>query len=202
MTTSLILGPGPTFAVLTMSGILQIIVSLGIPHELFYILSIKTCHRSVKYINKVISSHRLVNNWHRSRSGVNFGCCGMDGVKHLANYGQLGVFHKKYCMQYQLKTCHRSEKKYKKEVISSHFLVNICAGNRSGLIRDRNQIEIRDFLCLFFRFCTRLFIKWFCFVFYIFFYYILFYIFMNLKPIYANVLQNIILVKELKCTVT
>ena len=40
-TTSLILGSGPTFAVLTMSSILQIIVSLGIPHEIFYTLSIK-----------------------------------------------------------------------------------------------------------------------------------------------------------------
>ena len=37
-TTSLILGSGPTFAVLTMSSVLQIIVSLGIPHELFYIM--------------------------------------------------------------------------------------------------------------------------------------------------------------------
>ena len=40
-TTSLILGLGPTFAVLTMTSILQILVSLGIPHELFYTLSIK-----------------------------------------------------------------------------------------------------------------------------------------------------------------
>ena len=40
-TMSLILESGPTFAVLTMSGILQIIVSLGIPLELFYTLSIK-----------------------------------------------------------------------------------------------------------------------------------------------------------------
>ena len=54
-----------------------------------------------------------------------------------------------YAMQYQLKTCHRSEKKYKNKVISSHRLVNICAGNRSGLIRDRNQIEIRDFFYVF-----------------------------------------------------
>ena len=36
MTMSNILESGPTFAVLTMSSILQIIVSLGIPHELFY----------------------------------------------------------------------------------------------------------------------------------------------------------------------
>ena len=40
-TTSLILGSGLTFAVLTMSSILQIIVNLGIPHELFYTVSIK-----------------------------------------------------------------------------------------------------------------------------------------------------------------
>ena len=40
------------------------------------------------------------------------------------------------------------KKKYKNKIISSHRLVNICAGNSSGLIRDRNQIEIRDFLCL------------------------------------------------------
>ena len=73
------------------------------------------------------------------------------------------------------------------------------AGNSSELSRDRNQIEIRDFLGLFFSFWTRFFIRWFCFVFDIFFYYILFYIFMNLKPIYAHVLQNIMLVKELKC---
>ena len=102
-------------------------------------------------------------------------------------------------MQYQLKTCHRSEKNIKNKVISSHRLVNICAGNSSGLIRDRNQIEIRDCLGIFFSFCTRLFIRLFCFVFDIFFYYILFYIFMNLNPIYAHVLQNIMLVKELKC---
>ena len=38
-TTSLILGSGPTFAVLTLLSVLQIIVSLGIPHELFYTLS-------------------------------------------------------------------------------------------------------------------------------------------------------------------
>ena len=37
-TTSLVLGSGPPFAVLTMSSILQIIVSRGIPHELFYTL--------------------------------------------------------------------------------------------------------------------------------------------------------------------
>ena len=40
-TMSLILGTGPTYAVLSMSSILQIIVSLGIPQEIFYTLSIK-----------------------------------------------------------------------------------------------------------------------------------------------------------------
>ena len=40
-TMSLILGSEPPFAVLTISSILQIMVSLGVPHELFYALSIK-----------------------------------------------------------------------------------------------------------------------------------------------------------------
>ena len=44
-TTSLILGSGPTFAVLTMSSILQIKVSLGIPHELFIYYQLITCSR-------------------------------------------------------------------------------------------------------------------------------------------------------------
>ena len=38
---TLILGSGPTFAALTMSSTLQIMVSLGVQHELFYALSIK-----------------------------------------------------------------------------------------------------------------------------------------------------------------
>ena len=48
-TTSLIMGSGPTFEVLTMSGILQIIVSLGIPHELFYTMS----NKNMLHIRKV-----------------------------------------------------------------------------------------------------------------------------------------------------
>ena len=71
-TLSLILGSGPTFAVLTMSVILQIIVSLEIPHELLYTLSIKNMSQIRKRKNKVISSHLLVINWLGSRSGQNF----------------------------------------------------------------------------------------------------------------------------------
>ena len=48
-TMSLILSSGlKVSAVLTMSSVLQIMVSLRVPHELFYALSIKTCHRSDK----------------------------------------------------------------------------------------------------------------------------------------------------------
>ena len=41
-TMSLIFWSGPTFAVLTMSSILRIMVSLGVAHELFYALSIES----------------------------------------------------------------------------------------------------------------------------------------------------------------
>ena len=49
-TMSLILGSGPTFAVLTMSRFLQIIVSLEIPHELFDALSIQNMSKIRKNI--------------------------------------------------------------------------------------------------------------------------------------------------------
>ena len=68
---SLILGSGPTFAVLTMSSILQIMVSRGCHENYFMQFHLKTCHRSEKYKSKVISSHRLVNNSPGSRSGLN-----------------------------------------------------------------------------------------------------------------------------------
>ena len=61
-TTSLILGSGPTFAVLTMSIILQIIVSLGFHMNYFIDYQLKTCYKSEKCKNKVISSHHLVTN--------------------------------------------------------------------------------------------------------------------------------------------
>ena len=68
----------------------------------------------------------------------------MDDVKHLANYGQLGIPQEIF---YAISIKNN-------KVISSHRPVNICVGNSSGLIRDRNQIEIRDFLGIFFSFCT------------------------------------------------
>ena len=83
----------------------------------------------------------------------------MDDVTHLANYGQLGreggrgegedSTRNIVCYAISIKNMSQIRKKYKNKVISSHRLVNICAGNRSGLIRDRNQIEIRDFFMSF-----------------------------------------------------
>ena len=67
-TMSHILELGSTFAVLTMSSILQIMVSW---ENYFMQFHLKTCRRSEKYIkkkkkkkknNKAIPSHRLVNN--------------------------------------------------------------------------------------------------------------------------------------------
>ena len=68
-----IFGSGPTFAVLTISSILQIMVSWGLPRELFYAMSFKkhvTDKKIYIYKNKVNSPHRLVNNLPRTRPGL------------------------------------------------------------------------------------------------------------------------------------